>query len=265
MAERKLGVDIADLRLAVKDAIRTAAALEFSAVELPTTGELAPEHLSGSGRRHLGQFVRGFGLDLSALVADIPGTRLTDSRTVDERVQRTCRIIELARDLHAPVVTASAGALTHPETGEPSALAMEALRRIGEAADAQGVVYALRPSQDSGERLQRVLDALRCPCLQIGIDPAAMVMAGADPLAAIERVADHIRLFHLRDGLAGLAERPGRETRIGEGEIDLVGLMTVLDAAQYRGPYILRRTDSASPVQDLRDGLEFIKRESPGW
>ncbi|MFH1108304.1 MAG: sugar phosphate isomerase/epimerase family protein [Planctomycetota bacterium] len=261
MRSHLIGVDVEDLRLPVKDALHKAAELEFHAVELPTvTGDVTPRNLSASGRRHLARYVENLGLDLSALAADIPALRLTDPRTVDERVARTCEIIDLAKDLGTPIVTASVGALTHPETGGGSRLAVEALHRIGEYADARGVVYAIRPSGDAGDRLARVLDELRCPSIRIGLDPAAMVMSGVNPLSAVERLPDRIALLHARDATAGLSDRPGRETQLGEGDVDFVGLLSLLEAAQYRGPYIVRRYDSPHPIADLQAARDTIAR-----
>ena len=264
-ADRRMAVNIDDLRLPTKDALRRAAELKFGAVELSTVaGELAPSSLSSSGRRHVARFAEGLGLEMAALVADVAGLRLTDPRTVGERVERTCGVIELAADLKVPVVTASVGALTHPETGEPSPLATDALRRIGEFADSRGVLYAMRPSRDSGERLTTVLDALRCPSIRVGLDPAAMVMSGVDPLASIERFVEQISLFHARDASAGLVDRPGCETRLGEGEVDLAGLLSVLHAAEYTGAYVVRRMDSAMPIPDIALGRDVLARHFRG-
>ncbi len=261
MAGSVIGVDLDDLRLPTKDALRRAAELEFRAVEFATVaGDLAPSRLSSSGRRHLMRLVSGLGLKTAALVADVPGLRLTDPRTADERVARTCEVIELAADLKVPVVTASVGALTHPESGELSPLAAEALRRIGEFADSRGVIYAMRPSRDSGDRLAAVLDALRCPSIHVGLDPAAMVMSGVSPLASIERFAEQISLFHARDASAGLVDRPGCETRLGEGEVDLVGVLSALESAEYAGAYIVRRMDSNTPVADIEAGRDVLAR-----
>jgi sugar phosphate isomerase/epimerase len=191
----------------------------------------------------------------------MPALRLTDSSTVDERVARTCEIIDLAKELKVRIVTASVGALTHPETGEPSPLAAEALHRIGEYADARGAVYAIRPSHDAGDRVVRVLDELRCPSIQIGLDPAAMVMSGVNPFDAVERLAGRVALLHARDATAGFTDRPGRETRFGEGEVDFVGILAMLGAAEYRGAFIVRRSDSPRPIPDLqaaRDALAHM-------
>ncbi|MGB2987969.1 MAG: sugar phosphate isomerase/epimerase family protein [Phycisphaerae bacterium] len=264
MNRHTIGVDVDDFRLPTKDALRKAAELSLHAVELATVaGDVMPSSLSSSGRRHLSRYVDGLGLRMAVLVADLPGLRLTDSRTVDERVERTCEILELAADLRVPVVTAAAGALTHPETGEPSPTGLAALERIGEWADVRGVVYALRPSYDTSERLVDVLDKLRCPSIRVCLDPAAMVMTGANPMSVIERFPDQIALMHARDAAAGLAERAGRETRLGEGEVDLIGILAALSAAEYTGPYILRRTDSQNPTADIENARDVLRRLLP--
>ncbi len=264
MGQPDIGVDVDDFRLPTKESLRKAAELAFRTVELATVaGEVSPEELSASGRRHLARYVDGLGLRMAALVGDMPRLRLTDPRCVDERVERTCRILDLAADLKVPLVTASTGALTHPETSEPSAEAISALRRIGEHADSRGITYALRPSYDGGERIVRVLDELRCPSIRVCLDPAAMVMTGANPLAQIERFVEQVALLHARDGAAGMAECPGHETRLGEGEVDLIGVLSVLDAAEFRGPYIIRRTDSQQPVSDIQDARDVLARLLP--
>ena len=261
MPAHLIGVDIEDLHLPVKDALRKAAELEFQVVELPAvTGDVTPRNLSSSGRRHLARFVESLGLGMAALSADIPAMRLTDPRTVDERVARTCEIIDLAKDLKTPIVTASVGALTHPETGGVSPLAAEALHRIGEYADARGTLYAVRPTHDAGDRLARALDELRCPSIAIGLDTAAMVRSGANPLATVERLVHRIALLHARDAKAGSADRPGRETRLGEGDVDFVGLLSLLETAEYRGAYIVRGSESPRPIPDIEAARDALMR-----
>jgi sugar phosphate isomerase/epimerase len=237
--------------------------MDFRAIELAAAGELAPSNLSATGRRHLSRFVNGLGLDLVSLTADLPGLRLSDPRTVDERVARTEQALELAAELKVPVVTAAVGALTHPETGEPSPAAIEALGQIGEYGDRRGTIYALRPTRETGQRLVRVLDALSCPSIGVCLDPAAAVMCGANPIAEIEAWAAQVALFHARDGTAGLGERHGSETRLGEGEVDLVGVLEVLEAVDYHRPYILRQHDSATPAADLQHAREWLRRSLP--
>ena len=259
MTASTIGVDVADLGLPVKEALRKAAELAFRVVEVPTVaGDLAPANLSASGRRHLLRYADGLGLRIAALAADIPGLHLTEPQTVGERVARTCQIIALATDLGVPVVTASVGAVTHPDTGEPSALAVEALREIGEFADYHSIIYAMRPSYENEERLARIFDEVRCPSIGVGHDPAALLMAGVNPISIIGRFADQIPLVHVRDGTVGGSNRAGQETRLGEGDVDLASVLAALHAADYCGPYVVRRTDSQSPIVDIKQGRNVL-------
>ena len=262
-----LGIDIEDLRQDVRRGIKKAAELEFRAVELSATqGQAAPDTLGASGRRDLARFADSLGIKLSALTADMPALRITHPTTVEERIDRTTRILDLARDLGVPVVTTGFGALTDPQSGKPSELAIEALGRIGEYADARGVCLAIRPSYDAGERWTAVLDALRCPSIRVGLDPAEVVMTGANPLAAIERFIEQVSLFHARDATAGFSDphggepRLGHETALGEGDVDLVGVIEVLREAEYRGPYILRRKSAEDPVRALVTARDTLRR-----
>jgi sugar phosphate isomerase/epimerase len=256
-----IGVDVDDLGLRPREALRRAAELSFTAVEIGgSSGDVSPAALTTSGRRHLAKYVDGLGLSLAALSAELPGLRLTDARTVDERVTRTCEVLQLAADLRVATVTASVGALTHPADGEPSSLALEALRWIGEFADSRGVTYALRTSQERAENTARVLEALRCPALCIGLDPAMLVMTGVNPVSLVQRLGPEIALVHARDGTVGSTERSGRETRLGDGEVDFVGLLAALHDTDYSGPFVLRRTDSTQPEKDLAEARETLRR-----
>jgi sugar phosphate isomerase/epimerase len=259
MKERAIGVDIDDLHMPAKEAIRTAGELGFNAVELPAaTGDLSPPNLSSSGRRHLLRYVRDLGLSLAALGADMPGSRFTDPGSADMRIEKTRAILELATELRTSVVTASVGPLTHPGTGEPSPVALEVLAQIGDHADLLGTAFAIRPSCDSADRLARVLEELRCPALKIGLDPAAIVMVGVNPLSLIERFPDQIAIVHARDATAGGVQRSGHETRLGEGEVDLATVYAMLEAGEFAGAHILRRTDSQNPAADLAKGRETL-------
>jgi sugar phosphate isomerase/epimerase len=254
-------LDIGDLRMPAKEAIRAAAELALTAIEIPSVeGELAPENLSSTGRRHLSRLVRGFGLSIAALRADLPGAHFTDPAGAELRIDRTRDILRLAADLGVSTVTAGVGALTHPTSGEASEAAMQALAQIGEYADSCGVSFSIRPGEDSVEALAEIMDRLRCPAIKFALDPAAMVMAGRNPLSLVARFHDRLSLLHARDGTAGGAGGTGSETRFGEGDVEWAGLFAGLGAAGFCGACILRRTDSQTPVEDIAIARDAIGR-----
>lgn len=261
MIQLPLGVDIGDLRLPGKDAIRVASEMALAVVEIPTvSGELAPEQLSSTGRRHLVRYVEGYGLRIAALRADLPEARFTDPAGAERRVERTREIIRLAVDMRVPIVTAGTGALTHPSTGEPSDVAVQALAQIADVADSMGVTYSLRPGEDSVEALAKVMDRLRCPSIGFAIDPGAMVMSGRDPISLLARFPDQVSLLHARDGTAGREGTGGSEARFGAGDVAWDLLFAALGAADFSGACILREPDSRNPVDALQRARDAIER-----
>jgi len=281
----RIGVNVDDFRLSPKDALARAAQLEFRAVEMGIgAGELGPQNLSMSGRRHLLRYVQGLGMTLSAVSANLPGLHLLDPARSEERVERTRAVLEMAADMRVPIVTAEVAPLTDPQTGQPLPQAIEVLRQIAVDADRTGTIYAIRAA-DRAENLARVFDELRCPSLRICLDPAAMVMAGNDPSAVLTTSADQVVLSYARDGTAGSSNARGSnaggsnaggsnaegsnaggdkhggvETPIGQGEVDIFGYVVLLEATGYHGPIILRRRDSQRPIEDLLQGRAFIKK-----
>lgn len=259
MERSKLGLDLGDLRLPAKEAIRAASELSMSTIEIPSAaGELSPEHLSSTGRRHLARYVAGLGLDIAALRADVPGAHFTDPAGAELRVERTREILQLAAELNVSSVTAGVGALTHPTSGEASEVAMQALARIGEYADLYGVSFSIRPGEDSVDALAGIVDRLGCPSIRFTLDPAALVMAGRDPMSLVARFPDQLSMLHARDGTAGGAGGTGSETRFGEGDVDWVGLFAGLEAAGFSGACILRRTNTQTPAEDIAIAREAI-------
>lgn len=264
MVPASIGVHLDDLRMPIRQAATRAAEWAFRCVELGmisgVSGALDPRVLGNSGRRHVLRFLNGLGLQLKALSADLPGVRLTDPGRVEERIDRTRETLEAARELRVPVVTTFVSALTHPQTGEASLCAVDALRQMGEDAERFGVVLALRPSADQPEHLARLLTEVNRPMIRLCIDPAALLMSGVSPTTLVAARPDDIVLSHARDGRRGSADRAGIETRLGEGDVDWNGHLALLEAAGYSGPQILRRLDATDPQADLLAGRRWLEQ-----
>ncbi|GIK16065.1 MAG: hypothetical protein BroJett003_10290 [Planctomycetota bacterium] len=257
----QLGVDLDDLRLPIKEAVPAAARLGFRAIEFGLGNpELSEAAASQSGRRHFLRFAKDYGLAAAAASADFPGLRLTDAVRVEERIDRTRAVLQAAGAMHVPVVTAGVGALTDAATGLPSATAIEALRQIARDAERSGVIYAIRPSADAPEHLAAFLSSLDTPHVRLCLDPAAMLMSGTSPHRLLALRSGDVVLSHVRDATAGAPGRGGAETAIGEGDVDFLSHLMLLDASGYHGPHIVRRQTSEHPLHDLASAREYLAR-----
>lgn len=261
MQQERIGIHIDDLRLDAKNGIRRASELAFRFAELSAVqGETAAWELSDSGRRHLHRFAEGNGVTLVALNADIPRLSWASGSTVDERIARTIGVLEMASAMKVPTVTTTLPAFGNEQNLDPPDGLVQALEQIGAVADACNVALALRPTTLSGQSLTQLLSAVSCPALHVCLDPAELVMHGVDPLSSFDALAPHLGLAYARDATAGSRQRLGRETILGEGEVDLVGFLATLSAADYCGALVLRRTDAVSPAEELVDSRDRLRR-----
>jgi len=260
----KLGLGIADLRLPVREGLEQAGRLGYRVVQIGVNRpEVEPARLSESGRRHLARCWSSLGLRASSL-ADEPGGRgLADSAVVDARVHRTLQVLTLAADLRVPVVTADVGPILDPKTDEPSPTALEALRAIAERADGLGTFFAIETTADRPDGLLRAVQTINCPWVKLCLDPALLACFGHDPMAAVGAAGDAVVLSHLGDAAMGRPDRPGFETPLGEGQVDLHRYLAGLAAGGYAGPLIVRRRESTAPAEEFAAAREKLESLLP--
>jgi sugar phosphate isomerase/epimerase len=180
----------------------------------------------------------------------VPEDLVTPDQSVwKERVERIVRAVDAAAQAGVRSVGVTTGPhawnkhavrvgidLTEPEAWE---LAARGLRRIVGHADGSGVHVSVEPVWgslvDSGERLQRMLDAV--PGLAVTFDPSHLVLAGDDIPAWIDTWKDRIVHVHLKDafGTRGTAGKDFFFTLLGEGQVPWTNVLTGLAAAGYDG------------------------------
>ena len=181
----QLGVYLDDFRAAPREALRLASTMGFGAVHIGVVdGPLAPRELSESGRRHLKRSAAGLGLEIVALRADLGGARLLDTAAVDGHLHRIRDILQLARDMDVPLVTAPLGKF-HPDDEREYSLVLQAVTHIAECADTLDRSFAIetaggttRCADASPGALPKLLQQLSCPHLKICYDPAELLPPG---------------------------------------------------------------------------------------
>ncbi len=256
MPPPRIGVVLDGFGQPVKQALQSAAQLSFSDVELPAiSGEVDPAGLSRSGRRHLLHFISGLGLQLSALGGDFGGGRFSDVPTLEQRLQKTRRIMEMAAELHVPVVTSHLGTVDRENREEMT----EVMRQLAEMSDRTGTLLAFETGSADPNDLSELLRAVDCATLGACYDPASLLIDGFDPLAGIAPLANRICLARVRDAVAGPKGRAGHEAAVGQGQIDFAEYLAALDQAGYRRTLFIRRLEARNPLQEFADAKTRIE------
>ena len=105
-----IGIIIDSLRDKSKaEQVQTAAKLGAKGIQVyATRGEMAPENLSAAQRREFLNLVKDNGLVISALCGDLGGG-FGHKDENPERVEKSKRILDLAKDLETDIVTTHIG------------------------------------------------------------------------------------------------------------------------------------------------------------
>lgn len=259
MSARGLGVVLDSFRQEAREALTSASRLGFREVELPAVGgQVDPANLDRSGRRHLLHYVSGLGLELSALTGDPGGARFSDVSLLERHLDKTRQVLELAAELRVPVVTTHLGRID-PKAAEGGDLEA-VVRELADLSDRTGTRLAFETGSAAPESMAALLKRVGCPTLGVCYDPASLLIDGLDPLAGVEPLADQILLARARDAVAGAPGHAGRETVIGEGEVDFAAYLAGLEQAGYGQSTFVRRTRSDAPLREIADAKARLER-----
>ena len=155
------------------------------------------------------------------------------------------------------------------------------LRRLERVVDEAGLRTALHPHWGmaiaSDRDIDRLLDASD---VGICLDSAHVYLGGADPVAVATTARDRVLHVHLKDVDATGAERvrsgavPFRQAVIdglfvplGQGAVDIAGVIAALERQGYRGWYVLEQDVSLSeappegggPKADAVDSVAYLR------
>lgn len=275
MADFKIGVLADSFRLNIRDNIRKAKEAGVSGIQIyATQGELAPENLTAAKRRELKSMVEDNGLVISALCGDLGGGFANPEENA-WKIEKSKRIMDLARDLGAAVITTHIGVIPQDEKHPRWKLLQESCEQLGEYGDSVGAVFAVETGPETSETLGRFLDSLHSRGVRVNLDPANLVMVtGDDPVRAVYRLKDYIVHTHAKDGvmlrkgnpesiyrMPGAAPSDGgefREVPLGKGSVDFPAYLRALDSVGYRGFLTIEREVGENPEKDIRAAVTFL-------
>ena len=258
MAGLRIGVLIESLRLGVRRGVETAAELGFEGIQLYVTGgEMAPESLSASGRREFSRFVGDRGLTVSALCVELGG--YADPASLDEKIARTQRMVDLGVDLGVAVHTSHVGRIPSDPAAPARQAIAEALRSIGEYAAERGCCLACETGPEDAPLMREFLDAIGSKGVRVNFDPANLVMNGFDPCRGVAELADLIVHTHAKDGVRR-EDGSKAEVPLGEGQVPWEAYVEALREGGYDGFYTIERETGDDPLADVVAAKRFLER-----
>ena len=275
----KIGVIHSCFKTNVKDAIRIAHELGLSGVQIyATRGEFSPWVLSEEDIEEYKSLLKKYNLEISALCGDMGGFGFEIEEDNPERVEKTCRIVDLATKLGTKVVTTHIGIIPADKNDPQYGTMLRALRACGEYAYAKGVTLAI----ETGPEIAPTLHQFVIDCgdgVGVNLDPANFVMVtGQDPAAAVRLLGDKIVHTHLKDGIMLIPADPAdiyghkkkqgredfeqpeyfREVPVGQGSVKWDEYIGALREIGYDGYLTIEREVGANPLADVTLARDFV-------
>jgi inosose dehydratase len=155
------------------------------------------------------------------------------------------------------------------------------LDRVRAEASGLGLRTCLHPHVGTAiESRDAVLRLLRDSDVDICLDTGHLAIGGMDPMELVTSAAERITHVHLKDVRLGTAEavaggavsflegvRTGLFAPLGQGDLDITGVVAGLERAGFTGWYVLEQdtalsdppaTPGEGPEADVRRSMEFL-------
>ncbi|UCC68813.1 MAG: sugar phosphate isomerase/epimerase [Armatimonadota bacterium] len=265
----KIGAMTTSFRKPFYEALEASAALKVDGVQIWATnltyydpdhpvGELDPELTTEEDKRKLKETLKRLGMGISALCGDL-GRGFVGGDHISEDVEKTKRMMDLARSLGVKVLTSHIGRIPE-DKGDPAyRVATEALEEIGAHGDAIGVTFASETGPESGAALAEFLKGLKAKSIRANYDPANMVMTGFDPVQGVRDLEDLIVHTHAKDGMGPGPNRG--EVPLGEGEVPWPEYLRALKEIGYDGYLTIEREVGEDPAADIVTAAGFLREQ----
>ena len=271
-----IGIIADSFRKPMPEALATAAKLGAKGVQVyATRGEMSPEELTGQKRRDFLAMVKDNGLVISALCGDL-GRGFGNPELNPQLIQRSKRILDLAKELETNIVTTHIGVTPADENHPRYKIMQDACGERAAYADSLDAHFAIETGPETSETLKHFLDSLHSTGVAVNLDPANLVMVtGDDPAKAVHNLKDYIVHTHAKDGVKLLNRDPEiiyglvngdagadpafEEVPLGKGSVPWQAYLQALTDIGYKGFLTIEREVGDDPTSDIALAMDFLR------
>ncbi len=276
MKKFPIGIIINSFRTDIPTSVRKAAECGAQGIQVYSThGEMAPENLSPEKRREFLNLVKDNGLIISALCGDLGGGGFIHKDLNEARVEKSKRILDLAKDLETDIVTTHIGVVPSDPNHDRYKIMQEACHELAEYADSIDAHFAVETGPETSAVLKGFLDSLDSTGVGVNLDPANLVMVtGDDPVGAVHNLKKYIVHTHAKDGKQIFFRDPEIvygikkdvivtddsfiEVPLGEGSVDFPKYLAALEEIGYNGFLTIEREVGDKPEVDIKAAVDFL-------
>ena len=261
-------------------AIKSAQAMGVKGMQMYAThGKHSPEEMDNAKRKELLDMMKSHGLCFSALCGDL-GQGFWRAERNPELIEKSKRIIDMAKELETNIVTTHIGVVPSDENDERYKIMQEACFELSRYADSLNAHFAIETGPETAAVLKKFLDSLGSKGVAVNLDPANLAMVtGDDPVQAVYTLKDYIVHTHAKDGIKlldvpaemiyGVIKTPEdvaklgaafKEVPLGQGSVDFPNYLKALDEIGYKGFLTIERECGDNPKADIETAVKFLEK-----
>ena len=272
-----IGVIIDSFRCDLKEAVKKAAQVGANGIQVyASRGEMDPDNMTTAKRKEFLDVVKSNGLVISALCGDLGGGGFSIAENNPWKIEKSKRIIEMAKELETDVVTTHIGVVPEDVNHDRYKIMQEACFQLAEFADSINAHFAVETGPETSANLKKFLDSLGSKGVGVNLDPANLVMVtGDDPVQAVYNLKDYIVHTHAKDGKQLFYLEPEIvygvkkdiiveddsfiEVPLGEGSVDFPNYLKALEDIGFKGFLTIEREVGDDPARDIGNAVTFLR------
>lgn len=244
-------------------------------LDIPTVQASYPEELDNdAGIAAIQAACAETGIEITTVFCGYAGESYADIPTVEatvglvppatraKRLEVTKQIAAFAQRLGVVRVAAHIGCVPEDPSEPLYREIVQTVQSICDDLNEIGQTFALETGQETAQSLRRFIEDVNRPNLRVNFDPANMILYGKDkPIPALDLLMPWIDGVHCKDGRWPTEPgQLGKETPLGEGDVDLPRWLDRLLELGYRGPLTIER-EISGPEQrrDIAEARDLIR------
>lgn len=278
----KIGVIVDAFKLPLRQGILRAKQVGAKGLQIyAVSGEMAPENMSVNDRKELRNFIQDNGLEIAALCGDLGGHGFAIQEDNPLKIEKSKRIIDLAKDLETDIVTTHIGVIPKSKDHDRYKVLTEACEQLGEYADEMKASFAIETGPEKALVLKNFLDNLKSNGVKVNFDPANLLMVtDDDPVEGVYTLRDYIVHTHAKDGVMIKKTDPEivynyfaeggiedlrledyfKEQPLGKGSLNFEKYLKSLRDIGYNGYLTIEREVGNDPESDITEAVQFLNK-----
>ncbi len=274
-----IGAMAESFRKPFDEVIKIASEMGLNGIQLyAASKDYCPENLNAAARRELLKKTKDSGLVFSALCGDF-GKGFGDPEQNKIYIERSKRVIDLAKELETNIVTTHIGVVPNDKNHPRYKIMQDACGELSDYAKNNDAYFAVETGPETAVVLKEFLDSLS-GAVRVNLDPANFKMVtGDDPVQAVYTLKDYIVHTHAKDGIKLIDVDPEiiyhvvhpipeefngktffKEVPLGEGSVPFENYLKALEDIGYKGFLTIEREVGEDPTKDIKKAYDFLRK-----